>query len=100
MEATSNHFVFVQNPQGKKEAVPAGTLKVGNILYGPDGAQEVITNIRSVTRDGIYAPFTPSGTIIVDGIEASSYASLLTGKGAIASSKPYMFQKTKCSTLA
>lgn len=86
LEATSNHHIFVHTAEGKQKAVPAGTLKVGDILYGADGTHETITKITSVTRDGIYAPLTPSGTIVVDGIEASTYVNLFT-RGGVGSIK-------------
>ena len=36
-------------------------------------------SIKSVTREGVFAPFTPDGTLLVDGILASSYVSMDPG---------------------
>jgi len=63
---TPDHLVFLANGQ----AVPAANIKVGDSL-----ASGVVTEINHVVRsDGIYSPITKSGTIIVEGNVASTYA--------------------------
>ena len=37
-----------------------------------------VTKISKVTRNGLYAPLTEDGTIAVDGVVASTYATLLS----------------------
>ena len=62
--------------------VPAWHLKVGDALTdGPSGKTVAIVSIRSVRSKGAYAPFTPSGTIVVDGVLASSFVSLTADDG-------------------
>jgi hypothetical protein len=68
LELSEDHMVFVESG----EAVPAAIIKVGDIL---SSGQEV-TGIKTVNRKGAYAPFTPSGIIIVNGVQASNYIAL------------------------
>jgi len=88
LEVTSDHFLKIHvMAQGKNvtHAVTASEIKVGDILYGSDKEQKVVTKIKSISRDGLYAPFTASGNIIVNGIEASTYASILKSKKGVGS---------------
>lgn len=80
LEITTKHMLFVGG-----SAVPASQVAVGDSIdlagKGSGSAGYTLTaevvKIAEVTRtDGVYNPFTPSGTIIVDGIVASVYASL------------------------
>jgi len=67
MKVSEEHLVFVQE-DGAKKAVTAGSLQKGDRLIVDDAATAVITSVqKSVTiRDGLYAPFTPSGTFLVN----------------------------------
>jgi secreted trypsin-like serine protease len=67
LEVSNDHMVFVVN----KGAIPASMVQVGDKLVG--GA--AVSSITKVTRRGIFAPFTPSGTLVVNGVVASSYVS-------------------------
>ena len=67
LEVSSDHMVFVET----KGAIPASMVQVGDKLVG--GAP--VSTITRVTRRGVFAPFTPSGTIVVNGVLASSYVS-------------------------
>ena len=66
LEVSTDHMVFVEGGA----AVPAGNLVVGDRLENG----EMITAIKTVQRLGVYAPFTPSGSIVVNGVRASSLA--------------------------
>jgi len=68
IELSSNHLLFLED----NRAVPAGTIKVGDTLLSGD----VVKAVRRVKRQGAYAPFTHSGTIIVNSQVASSFVSL------------------------
>jgi hypothetical protein len=70
IEISSDHMLFVG-----KEAVPAGSVKVGDMLRRGNGEPAEIVEIKSVIRAGAYAPFTDSGAIVVNGIVASNYVS-------------------------
>jgi len=68
VELSPNHLIFLKNGI----SVPAGTIKAGDVLL----SGEVVASVRSVKRLGAYAPFTNSGTIIVNGQVASTFVSL------------------------
>ena len=72
LELSADHMVFIQ----KNHAVPAASLKEGNTLLLPDGQLTTIQRIQKVTRYGAYAPFTFSGSVVVNGIVASSFVAL------------------------
>jgi Hint module len=72
LEMTEEHMVFVA---GKKNPVRAGSIQVGDVLQSGFGSSQV-KKTSSIKREGLYAPLTPDGTIIVDGIKASSYIAL------------------------
>lgn len=74
IEVTPNHLLFT----GENDyPVPASQIKVGNsILSAWKGPRNVI-RVETITRDGLYSPLTAGGegTIVVDGIVASTYTS-------------------------
>jgi len=73
LEITGNHMVFVE---GKDHPVRADSIKEGDSLKADDESFVSVEKIRKVTRKGLYAPLTPSGSIVVNGIVASNYISL------------------------
>lgn len=74
LEITPLHLVY---KEGHAHPVQASTIKAGDVLYGEDDARLTVQKVKSVFRtDGAYAPLTASGKIMVDGIQASTYASL------------------------
>jgi len=84
LEISSAHLVFAKR-QGVSvaSAIPASLLKVGDALVmvaknDKEQGEEmaIVQKIRAVQRKGLYAPFTPSGTIVVNGIVTSSYVTL------------------------
>lgn len=64
LELSPLHMVLLRNDK----FVTASTLAVGDELSGA-----TISEIRKVTRTGAYAPFTDSGTIVVNDIVASTF---------------------------
>lgn len=73
LEITKDHLVFLQD---QDTPVPAVSIKVGDRLHNNNKEGAVVTKIGSVHKQGLYAPLTASGTVIVDGILASSYITL------------------------
>jgi len=76
VELTEDHLVFIH---GKDHPVRAGSVKVGDILKAvaaSDTSSHEVTTITKITRKGLYAPFTPGGTIVVNDVLASSYVSV------------------------
>jgi M6 family metalloprotease-like protein len=65
LEISADHMVFIQGGH----AVPASSLQVGDQLFSTD----IVTSIHYVTRTGVYAPFTPSGFLLVNNVKVSSY---------------------------
>lgn len=74
LQVTGSHLLYVD---GQPSPVTAESLESTDALVKEDGSVSKIQKIKKVTRkDGIYAPLTPSGTVVVDGIKASNYISL------------------------
>jgi hypothetical protein len=65
IELTSDHMLYVEG----KGAVPASMVQVGDSLFGG----VTVSKIRTIHRRGMYAPFTVSGGLVVNGVLASSY---------------------------
>jgi hypothetical protein len=70
LELSADHMVYVNQQQN---FVPASMVTVGDVLSSPVEGSNKVRLIRSVIRHGAIAPFTSSGTIVVDGILASCY---------------------------
>jgi hypothetical protein len=81
LEITSDHLVFLY---GEDIPVPASLIKAGDLLAGSKSSKpERVINIASITREGLYAPFTADGTIVVNGIQASTYVSFQPNKSHV-----------------
>lgn len=72
LEISHDHMVFV----GPSRAVPANSVSVGDHLQLSSGKKAEVTKIVTVTKQGAFAPFTESGSIVVNGVIASSYAAV------------------------
>ena len=67
---SNDHMVFTEGGR----SVPASQVKVGDKLQlAEDGDLATVTDIHVVNKQGAYAPFTASGTVIVNGVKASSF---------------------------
>ncbi len=53
--------------------VPASSVRIGDQIESANGDLISIEAIKKVTKKGVYAPFTTSGTIVVSDIKASSF---------------------------
>ena len=69
LSLTKDHMVFVKGGR----SVPASNVKVGDSLELASGEYEAVDTIRYVMSDGAFAPFTSSGTIVVNGVVSSSF---------------------------
>lgn len=78
LEVSTKHLIYVKDPTGGQSAPrAAGDIQVGDILQANgliSGSR--VRKIQTVKRTGMYAPFTTDGTLVVDGIVASSYVFL------------------------
>ncbi len=72
LEVSKDHLVFVEGGR----SVPASSIKVGDKLQLAHGELSSVVTISLSTKQGAYAPFTASGTVVVDGVTASSFVSL------------------------
>ena len=77
LEITPDHMVFVE---GHQAPIPASQVQVGDKLIlandGDSGSSRrttTVQRIRSEVRQGMYAPFTPSGTIVINGVVVSTF---------------------------
>ena len=75
LEITAGHLLFVD----QIGLVPAGQIRVGDVLVTLEKDTNFagkVLDVHKIYRKGMYAPFTVSGTIIVNGIATSSYIAL------------------------
>lgn len=82
LEISKDHMVFVEN-NSIKQALPASAISIGDNLVMTPGGSTTVTKILLVTRKGAFAPFTTSGTVVVNGVVASSYVSLQDKLGVV-----------------
>jgi len=75
LEISEDHMVFMV-VEGSTKSVPASSIKVGENLLVTGSSSKVI-EIKTVQRRGVYAPFTYSGDIVVSGVVASNYISMI-----------------------
>jgi len=70
---SQNHLIFLA---GEAAPVPAGSLRVGDVLVDSDNQQVTVDDVHIVLKKGVYAPLTADGTIVVNGVKASNYVTL------------------------
>jgi Hint module/Pregnancy-associated plasma protein-A len=70
LEVSRDHMLKI-----KGQYIPASAVKVGDELETATGELMAVRSIQIVVRLGVYAPFTSSGTIIVNNVKASTYIS-------------------------
>lgn len=71
LEITKDHLVFID----RDVSVPASDLKQEMQLLH-SGEMTSIKSIKTVNRRGLYAPFTPSGKLVVNGFDVSSFVAI------------------------
>mmetsp|Transcript_12842 Transcript_12842/g.19903 ORF Transcript_12842/g.19903 Transcript_12842/m.19903 type:complete len:475 (-) Transcript_12842:91-1515(-) len=70
LEISADHMVTIEGGR----YVPASSIKVGDrLVTATDDQLASVTNIKGVVRKGVFAPFTQSGTIVVNDVVASNY---------------------------
>ena len=75
LEISQDHMIFVSPPQGPP--IPAALLRMADRVYDFAGNELEVKSIRAITLRGKYAPFTPSGKLVVNGVLVSSYVALV-----------------------
>jgi hypothetical protein len=71
LEISGNHLLYRHDDS----VVRAQDVQIGDILKG-DTTNMVVTHVKNIQRQGLYAPATENGKIWVSGVTASSYISL------------------------
>ena len=71
---TGNHLIFRLSADVGLESVFADQLEEGDRLVSWKG-EETVVGVEAAREKGIWAPLTMEGTLLVDGLLASSYAS-------------------------
>jgi hypothetical protein len=69
LEVSRDHMVVVEGGRN----IPASMVKRGDNLVTADGELVAVKSVRAVVRKGVFAPFTDSGSIIVNDVAASNY---------------------------
>ena len=69
LEVSRDHLLYTQR---SPVPVAAGKIVVGDIL----APSNVVARIETIKRQGLFAPLTISSTLLVNGVEASSYATI------------------------
>lgn len=65
-------------------SIPASLVGVSDrVAVGSSGEMHSITKVGTTIAKGAYAPFTPSGRIMVNSVLASNYVSLLEDKAGV-----------------
>lgn len=73
IEMTDEHLLYVKD---QSHPIRAGAVQVDNILVGLGDGVAQVTHLSTVQKEGVYAPLTASGNIVVNGVVASTYISL------------------------
>jgi hypothetical protein len=71
LTVSEDHLIFSST---RNAFVKATSLQSGEILVTGEGNRVTINSIKRIKAQGAYAPFTPSGQLVVNGIMASTYA--------------------------
>jgi hypothetical protein len=69
IEISADHMMMVDGDR----AIPASMLKKGDLVVTASGETAAVKSIKKVVRKGAFAPFTESGTIVVNDLVASNY---------------------------
>lgn len=73
LQISDDHMVFVEHGG----AIPSALIKVGDKVMTANSVElTIVESIDIVESRGIFAPFTPSGTIVVDGMLVSSFVGM------------------------
>lgn len=84
LELSGSHYIATG-----RGLLPARLVRHGDILFtGPAGRHARVEVIARTTGQGLFAPVTASGSLVVDGVLASAYTETLPPPGAHAALAP------------
>jgi Hint module len=69
LEVSMDHMVYLEDGR----TLPASNVKVGDALKSATGNPEIVRSITFISKPGAYAPFTPSGSVVVNGFVVSCF---------------------------
>ena len=72
LQLSDLHIVFTKH----NGPVPAGLLEVGDEILDSQGNAIKVESVSQVESHGAFAPFTPSGRLVVGGISVSSFIAM------------------------
>jgi len=78
IEITPNHLMSINSFM-----LPASSVQVGDRLQGNTEEEMIVSKILNIRSRGVYAPFTESGTVLINNVLASSYVTLQPGTGSL-----------------
>ena len=73
LEVSPDHLIFLA---GGTNPVRADQIKKGDMVYNTMMEPIEVIKIKSVSKKGAYLPLTADGTIVVNGVLASTYVSI------------------------
>ena len=85
LEITRDHMLYVTSKgdaeamNQKRRLLPAGQVQIGDLLWTSAehrGSAARVTKVNVVQRFGVFAPFTTTGDIVVNGMLASNFIAL------------------------
>lgn len=68
LDVTSGHYLHANGG-----LVSAENIQIGDILYNAAGSQKTVQRVEEVHGRGLFNPQTKDGSIVVDGIRATTY---------------------------
>lgn len=71
--ATSGHYLYANDV-----LAPAGAILVGDRMRLGDGSESPAVSVERVVDEGIFAPQTVHGDILVNGIVSSTYTTFIS----------------------
>jgi hypothetical protein len=76
LELSASHFAPLVQPDDAKKMLykRGGAITVGDFMLAEGAPMYVVTSISRVEKAGLYNPFTLSGTIVVNGVVASTHS--------------------------
>jgi hypothetical protein len=77
LEVSTEHMVYVLRRGAAAPALlPAGKVRVGDSLLSVNGTSTPVLVIDQIQSEGVFAPHTFAGELLVNGVVASNYAAM------------------------
>jgi hypothetical protein len=79
LSLTALHLIPIVSSSGKLDYLPASQVQVGDNLYVVSNGeleQSPVTNVTTESKKGYFAPLTMKGTLLVNGVLVSCFASV------------------------